>query len=254
MKGYTIVNELDTIVTRYFSKDTIAITYSEIDEEEFNKMIQNMGYYERPDILSIYDDKIVGIEHFEFDSYKNTRKGSNYKIQENFIEQKFNKMINSKTNKKNEIVNHDQIINTSNLKQYYDNFKKILISHINNIDEYIEHIVSNYGSEKTIEIWFFVEDVNPLGNYYLKKGNCSPGLLLPFSKEIIDILRNNKGIKGIIFGVYAMNEYKIVICYNDEKTLNKIEKDDYFKVDDSEFLSLNPQTTSFVLLIPKNKK
>lgn len=40
-----------------------------------------MGIYERLDILSMYDN-------FEFDSYKNTRKGSDFKIQDNAIEKK----------------------------------------------------------------------------------------------------------------------------------------------------------------------
>ena len=62
-----------------------------------------------------------------------------------------------------------------------------------------------------------------------------PRLLLPFSKEIIDILREHKEIKGIIFGIYAMNEYKMVLMYNDDKTLNNLEKNEYFKVNDEEF-------------------
>ena len=62
-----------------------------------------MGNYERPDILSIYDNKIVAIEHFEFDSYKNTRKGSNFKIQNNIIEQKMQKEIKELEKKRNNL-------------------------------------------------------------------------------------------------------------------------------------------------------
>ncbi len=50
-----------------------------------------------------------------------------------------------------------------------------------------------------------------------------------------------------------MNEYKLVLMYNDDKTLQKIENDEYFKVDDEEFMAFTPQTTGFALLIPKEE-
>ena len=247
------MNELKNIISKYFSKDNEAITYSNIDEIELNKMIQHMGGYERPDILSIYDNKIVAIEYFEFDSYKNTRKGSDYKIQDSIIEQKMQKKIDSDLAIEKEIYLHDEIKNNSDLKQYYSNFKKVLTSHIDNIQEYRNHIVDDFGNDKDIEFWFFAEDVSPLGSYYYRKNNINPSLLLPFSKENIDILRQHKEIKGIIFGIYAMKEYKLVIMYNDDETLDKIENNDYFKVKDSEFFSFNPQTTAFAILIPNDK-
>ena len=247
------MNELKNIILKYFSKDNEAITYSNIDEIELNKMIQHMGGYERPDILSIYDNKIVAIEHFEFDSYKNTRKGSDYKIQDSIIEHKMQKKIDSDLAIEKEIYLHDEIKNNSDLKQYYSNFKKVLTSHIDNIQEYRNHIVDDFGNDKDIEFWFFAEDVSPLGSYYYRKNNINPSLLLPFSKENIDILRQHKEIKGIIFGIYAMKEYKLVIMYNDDETLDKIENNDYFKVKNSEFFSFNPQTTAFAILIPNDK-
>lgn len=247
------MNELKNIITKYFSKDNDAITYSKIDEVELNKMIQHMGGYERPDILSIYDDKIVAIEHFEFDSYKNTKKGSDFKIQDSIIEQKMKKRIDSELGVKKEIYLHDEIKNNSDLKQYYNNFKKVFISHIDNIPEYKNHIIDDFGNNKKIEFRFFAEDVSPLGSYYYRESNINPSLLLPFSKENIDLLRQHKEIKGMIFGIYAMNEYKLVLMYNDDETLDKIEKDEYFKVKDSEFFSFNPQTTAFATLIPRDK-
>ena len=247
------MNELERIINKYFVKDDMAITYSDFNQDEVNKLFQNMRSYERPDILSIYDNKIVAIEHFEFDSYKNSRKGSNYKIQENIIENKMQKEINSKLKDKGEVMLHDHIKNNSNLNQYYNNFKKVLLSHIDNINEYKEHIISDYGKEKDIEFWFFAEDVTPLGNYYYRKSNLHPSLLLPFSKQNIDILRQHKEIKGIIFGIYAMNRYKLVLMYNDEETLNKIENNEYFKVEESEYMTFTSQTTGFAMLIPKDK-
>ena len=102
------MNELEKIISKYLSKDGTAITYSDFNQQEVNKLFQNMSFFENPDILSIYDNKIVAIEHFEFDSYKNTRKGSDFKIQDNLIEQKMQKTINSQLQNKGEIIIHDE--------------------------------------------------------------------------------------------------------------------------------------------------
>ena len=50
-----------------------------------------------------------------------------------------------------------------------------------------------------------------------------------------------------------MNEYKLVLMYNDDETLKKIENNEYFKVDESEFMSFTPQTTGFAMLLPKEE-
>ena len=50
-----------------------------------------------------------------------------------------------------------------------------------------------------------------------------------------------------------MKEYKLVLMYNDDETLKKIENDEYFKVDESEFMAFTPQTTVISLLIQKEE-
>ena len=247
------MNELERIINRYLSEDETAITYSDFNQEEVNKLFQNMGIYERPDILSMYDNKVVAIEHFEFDSYKNTRKGSNFKIQDNTIEKRMQNKIDKDLKKEKEVWVHDEIKNTSSLQQYYSNFKKVLLKHIDNIPEYKEHIINDFGDKRDIEFCFFVEDVTPLGSYAYKREDEHPRLLLPFSKENLDILRQHKEIKGIIFGIYAMSKYKLVLMYNDDKTLDNLEKDEYFKVNEKDFMNFNPQTTGFAMLIPKEE-
>ena len=247
------MNELERIINRYLSEDETAITYSDFNQEEVNKLFQNMGIYERPDILSMYDNKVVAIEHFEFDSYKNTRKGSNFKIQDNTIEKRMQNKIDKDLKKGKEVWVHDEIKNTSSLQQYYSNFKKVLLKHIDNIPEYKEHIINDFGDKRDIEFWFFVEDVTPLGSYAYKREDEHPRLLLPFSKENLDILRQHKEIKGLIFGIYAMSKYKLVLMYNDDKTLDNLEKDEYFKVNEKDFMNFNPQKTGFAMLIPKEE-
>lgn len=248
------MNELKRIISKYLLEDSVADTYSDFSQEEVNKLFKNMKSYECPDILSFYDNKIVAIEHFEFDSFKNTSGGSDYRIQEGRIEQKMNKSIETELEDKKEIWLHDTIKNTSSLEQYYNNFKKVLLNHLDKVPSYKEHIINDFGNKQEIEFWFFAEDVTPLGCYSNKKGEPGLGLLLPLSKENIEILRRHKEIKGLIFGIYAMNKYKLILMYNDDKTLNNLEKNEILKVEESEFLVFETQTTGFALLIPKEEK
>ena len=55
------------------------------------------------------------------------------------------KAIKSQLKEKGELMIHDKIKNTSSLNQYYNKFKKVLLSHIDNISEYKEHIIKDFG-------------------------------------------------------------------------------------------------------------
>lgn len=90
------MRELEEIIRKYFSNDNDATVYFDLDQELFNKVISNLKEYEKPDILSIFDNKVVAIEHFEFDSYKRSRKGSEFQIENNIMERNFDKEINEK--------------------------------------------------------------------------------------------------------------------------------------------------------------
>lgn len=250
-----IINELESIIKKYFSKDSKAIAYSAVDEKEFNEVIHNMQQFERPDIIAVLDDKIIAIEHFEFDSFKHTKKGSDYRFQEFILQHQFENKVQENISNSKDIMSSSEIKGTTTLKQYYDNFKKNLESHIESIPEYEENI-KNYDEKfknKEIEYWFFIEDVSPLGSYYYRKTNSSLSLLLPFSKDIIDFLKKHKELKRIILGIYAMDEYKLVIMNNDDKTLNEMMNNKYFDVDESEFQVITPNIIDFALIVPKEE-
>ena len=59
------------------------------------------------------------------------------------------KAIKSQLKEKGELMIHDKIKNTSSLNQYYNNFKKVLLSHIDNISEYKGAIVKAIGESLT---------------------------------------------------------------------------------------------------------
>lgn len=250
------MSELERIIEKYFQKDNTAIVYYELDQELFNKVINpnNIGKYERPDILSIFDNKIVGIEHFEFDSFKRSRKGSDFQIKHNILEKDFQKKIDEELKNKDSVTVHGHIESTSSLENYFDNFKKNFTEHYKKVDSYIKHIEEDYGTNKDISICFFAEDVTPLGNYFMdRKKSTSPWLLNPlYSDEILDLLKNSPKVKYLITGAYAMKEYKLTIIKNTKDVLDRFKKE-RTKITEENYLSFSPQTTGFAMKIPKEE-
>lgn len=246
------MKELEKIVDKYFQKDGSGIVYGNINQKIFNKVIdpKNIGMYERPDILSIFDDKIIGIEHFEFDSFKRNRKGSDFKVKENQVKKKLKEKAHELLKYEDSVMLSDQIKSSSSLDNYYKNFEKVFLEHYNKIDSYIEHIKSDFNCRgKKIYICFFAEDVSPLGSYFLDKKR-DINLLYPlYSSKIINLLEKSEKLEYLIIGSYALKEYKLTIVENTREVLEKFKKN---KVEESDFLSFEPRVTSYTQIIPNN--
>ena len=249
------MKEIERIIEKYLKNGGEGIVYFNLNQELFNKVIYNAKPYERPDILSIFDNKIIGIEHFEFDSYKRTkRKGSDFKIKENKIERNINRKLNEELILKDSAIVNEEIESTGSLKNYFDNFKEIFLDHYQKIDTYIENIKNNFDcTNKEIHFCFFAEDVTTLGNYYLSTER-KVSLLDPlFSSDVIEILKNSPKVEYLIIGVYAMHEYKMVIIENKKNILERLKKE-RMEVNEKNFLCFSPQIMGSAIKIPKNNK
>ena len=158
------------------------------------------------DIDSTYDNKVVGIEHFEFDSYKNTEKGSDYRLKTKHIQEQLQEIGTI------DIINLES---TSSLENYYKNFIKIFKDHYEKIGIYEDRVKMFYNTDSEVELWYFIEDVTLFGNFF-RSGEDKVKRLLPiYFKEVIDTLRKSPKIKGIFLGTNIGREHQIVIIKND---------------------------------------
>ncbi len=250
------MSELEHLVNEFLTKDTSAQVYYELSQNKFNKVINALGIYEKPDILSMYDNKILGIEHFEFDSYNRAKKrGSDYKVKDYRIEKKFDKEIKEKLLDNDSIVVHDEINSTASLANYYQNFENIFKNHYQKIQSYIDHIKQDFDCKnKEIHICFFAEDVTPLGNYFFDKSNdekITP--LLPiFSEKIRQLLKDSPLVEYLVIGSFCMNDNRIFIIQSTKEALERF-ANDHKEVSDDDFFSFKPQTTGFAFKIPKDE-
>lgn len=242
-------------LNKYIEENHNADTYSEFTEQELKELFLNMEQFEKPDIVSVQEDKVIGIEHFEFDSYKNTtKKGSDYKFQDDEIKRNMQKEINERiiNGNETEFSVHDKYENNSSLRNYKNNFLKMFESHYSKINDYKNNIKSIYGEEKTIAFWFFIEDVSPLGNYVYKRKDSHITPILPiFFPEIRDIFKQSKKITGIIFGIHVGDGRKLFLFKNDEITMKRIEEQ--YPTITEEFISFDTKTIGFVAVIPKEE-
>lgn len=247
------MGELESIINRYLTKDGMEIVYYDIDQVLFDKVIKNVGKYEKPDILSIFDNKIIGIEHFEFDSFKKKRKGSDFKIKDNYKEKNIQKQIDEELLKKDSVIVHGHIESTATLKNYFNNFRKIFASHYDKIDSYFEHIKVDFDcSNKEVIMCFFADDVSPLGSYFLDE-NRDINLLNPlYSDDIVDMLNNSPKVKFLIIGTFAMKEYKLIIIENKPEVLKRFSNEKK-TISENDFFSFSPITTGFATKINGEK-
>lgn len=250
------MSELEHLVNKFFCKDMTAQVFYELSQEKFDKVIKTLKMYERPDILSMYENKILGIEHFEFDSYnRSNKKGSDYKIKDYRIEKRLDKEIKEKLQNNDTIIVHDEIDSTASLDNYYNNFEKIFKDHYQKINSYIEHIKENFDCQnKEIHICFFAEDVSPLGNYFFNKNNdkkITP--LLPiYSDKMRKLLKDSPLVEYLVIGSFCINNNRLFIIENTKDALERFAKD-YKEVNSDDFFSFEPQTTGFAFKVPKDK-
>lgn len=250
------MNELKHLVKEFFSKKNKAKVFYDLSRKKFNKILKGLKNYESPDIISTYDNVIVGIEHFEFDSYnKSNKKGSDYKIKENKLDKKFDNDMKEILQENDSMIVHDILKSTASLKNYFKNFEENFKKHYKKIPSYIKHINQDFNcQEKEIHIVFFAEDVTLLGNFFLDKNNDNNlTLLLPiYSEQIKQLLEKSPLVEYLIIGTACMSDNKLFIIKNSKEIFKKFKKENE-EVEDKDFLKFDPQITSYGFKILKSE-
>ncbi len=250
------MSEFEHIINEFFDKEIKVQTFYELNQEVIYKVIKEAKEYEKPDILSVYDNKIIGIEHFEFDSYnKSTKKGSDFKINDNRETKRIDKEIKKGLQNNDQVMVYGEINSSSSLDNYYKNFELIFEEHYKRIQAYIEQIKEDFKCQKKeIHICFFAEDVTPLGNYYFNKGNKREILpLLPiYCVKIRELLKNSPLVEYLILGCFYMNEKRLFIIKNSKEVLKRI-SNEHIEINNDSFFSFEPQMIGFAFKTPKDE-
>lgn len=246
------MNEENKIKEKYFN-DTTYLGYLNVKQKKLNNITNILNTIEQygdknkgPDLVSKYNNKIYGIEHFEFDSSKNDRKGSRYKQQIGIIDNSMNKEIRYKK----KVHNLSVLTLNQNIETYINNYKEVFNYHYSRIPRYNEYLSKDFPNIDK-EIWFFIEDVTPFGNHYLDN-NCNPQLFHPMlSMELIKLFEQSPAINGIFFATNSFRYEKIIFIYFNEKKERNMLKKLCEKENVKNLLIQNPLCSSNLLKIDK---
>lgn len=221
-------NELEHLI---FENAIREIDYcGSIDGSCLSKVINNCTSFERPDIISFVDNTACAIEHFEYDFYKHTRKGSLYQQEEANISRKLLKNLKEK--------DKDSYIGSIDTKASVDyfiyNFLEVYSNHYKNILEYKTNVKKELNIHK-IKMWFIAEFTGGLPAYY--QTNDAHGILHPLLfKEVAEIISKNFELDGIAF-VDHENMFLI--------SRNMFSKIKFLKKEEVELMTANAQVISF---------
>ena len=209
---------------------------------------QNIYIGDAPDFYIKSDDDVLVIEHFEFDCYKASRKGSEHRQELARIQRKEDAM---KPTEKG-VALHETIHGESSYENYICNVTRSFNEHYSHIELYFDNL-KNAGIIKDrskVKVLFFVEDVSPLGTVVFGEQNNATGLItvsLAQSREFLDLLRESPLVDYVLACSSYNNEREI--WFIDRSELNAYYEHviDYSSL---QFLSFKPHVISCKIFIP----
>lgn len=175
------------------------IVFGNLTVTETKSLFRNLILRDKPDLYSETSNAIWGIEFFEIDNSKTTRKGSTLKKQH---EETKNFLL--KTSKNNSVINTEKLNVKFSFYDYKKNFYKTFNEHYQKHKVYIDNLVSINQKNKKIYHAYFIEDTTIFGNY-IQKG-LEMSLILPFhSRNILKFLKRKTDIDYFFFR--SVNSY-----------------------------------------------
>lgn len=228
-----IKNEIENLVNR------IPIDFtSEIDEKDVKKIsfiLENYIPFEEPD--GYYYDHVNNIiyllEHFEFDTSRNTRHGSDLRRNIKAVNTEVNKEVNEasvylETSKVIEQAPYEIINGTINYKvygngayhrdNYINNLTKVYNNHANKITKYkskILNILNLDESSVKFEVFFIIEEKSLHGVRYLQGKKPLAPVVPFFTTEFYNLVVEND-ISNFVYYGYGLNGLQIT---NKEKII-----------------------------------
>lgn len=215
-----------------------------VNQEEVECLLRNWHSYDRPDIYSFCNEKIYGIEHFEYDAHRRNKRGSLQRKEDNLIAKEMKQKAYAALKDKDSCVLRGEIRSKANVDNYKNNFIQAFNDHYSKVHDYKNRLLEVASSKNPpVSIWFMAEDVTMLGTHINCRDNANatlhPAWPLLFP-EVEKIFMQSSKIDGIIF---ADNYYKILtLVKRNKNAIAEFKKNN--SQPNSEFLFFNPHVMS----------
>lgn len=185
--------------------------FHRLSEEELNFTLHNLIAFEKPDMYAELENKIIIIEHFEFDASKRTRKGMKGKLEETLLSQRIYSAPIDDT------FHFDKGDYEISLEDWQDNFEYVFDSHYHKIQIYKDSIQKTLDvNEKEIVVGFFIE--NQFSPIVCVDDNLKE---IPYFETVqfSNKIKNSHDLDFILFGCYY--DGRPQIFYFDSESFNE---------------------------------
>lgn len=246
-------NELLKAINKYFSSDGGTDMYccgTGYAAKEFADIFQTgkrlIG--DAPDMLVCKDNIAIIIEHFEFDNYMVTRKGSQNRREQSRIDRLAKELAPTESS----VYFHDKIHGHSSYQNYIQNVIRNFEEHYVRIGTYKRNL-RDYGliNETTdVKVMFFIEDTSPLGSMVVDQSVDRPSvrpICLGQCQEFLSLLNNSPEVNYVL--ACSMAGQDSIVWFIDRNEVEEYQKMsvDYSKM---QFIDYEPQVTGFRLQTP----
>lgn len=204
---------------------------------------------DRPDIIYHNNDFAMGIECFEFDASKKSKKGSNQRCKEKEVDREQNiKLITQYEGKKGHIVLEGHIDAGYSFENYSSALVSTFMSHAQSIEKYRKSISDHYP-EKKIYAVFYIDDVTALGNYVKTPKGLQ--VLYPLKvKEFLTALSETHNLDYVVLKFkYEFYVPMLVILKNEKQYLDMF-MDECFNPDTDEFIQYTYEREGHIHRLP----
>ena len=217
----------------------------EYNENENNPLLRNSLVSpfldsESPDIIYECDNFIMGIECFEFDASKRTKKGSSQKRNEVDAKDKILSEYYEARKKTDGTISIKQHVDNSfSLENYKNSLMSVFAKHAEKIQQYREKLSKN--SIKKVYLSFYIKDSTALGSYVCFNQKITP--FQPFYlKEFREALKETKGLDYVIANVNNNYIHTLYIQRMDDSLISQYSKFD--SINQSDFVPYEYNITS----------
>lgn len=174
--------------------------YVELDTHRFaldKAPICPLVQSDRPDVIYNGSSFVMGIECFQFDASKKTKKGSTQIRKQIEAEQRIKNKIQTAKLPSEGYLSIDAEVDAEFSIQYYiDSLLAALCTHAKSIGQYREHLQLAYP-ERKVYLSFFIEDATAIGNYIVVNGKTEPLSPLRIA-PLLDFLLSLKGLDYVV--------------------------------------------------------
>lgn|GEM_PF-1864013 len=223
------------------------------DRELLEKIVavwKRIKPFEQPDIILMLDDKVLAIEHFEFDASSSSRKGSLDKRKLAERNREFDKLIQNSDISSEPLVLTDSIDCLYSADNYIGNFKSVFEKHLAKVAEYKSHLISEniVRQVEDIIMCFFIIDSTPLGCYYQEND------LKHFEafqvRECLELISKAKEIDCFFFGSCVGGKNSLEFISNCPEVIEFIkEKIRIIDFSEDSFFVFEPHETRFCMKV-----